>query len=322
MFLELYKRGKNDLWRYILSVIGVFISLLFIGQIPLTIVLVQKTSALNGGNFDIGALAHVSETMDFESIGISLNYGLVLLLMSFVIAFLTLWFFVKVLHKRPLKTLITAAPSINWGKIFFAFSLWMLMSIVMEMVFYLIDPGNYTFSFDSSQFWMLLAIAFTFLIIQISFEELFMRGYLMQGIASITTMRWIPLVITSLIFGLMHAMNPEVGKFGFATMMSYYIGTGLFLGIITLMDDSLELALGIHAATNIYSAVFVTFSSSALQTPALFKMAEVNINLMLPIFFAAAAVFVLICTKKYGWNDWTKCYGPVQREDSIQEEMA
>ncbi len=315
MFLGLYKRGENDLWRYIITVIGVVIAYLLIGQIPLTLALVQKTTENNGGNFDPGALLDISETLDFTSIGMSLNYTLVLILLTFVTAFIALWIFVKFLHKRPFKTLITAAPSINWGKILFAFSIWMLMSIGMEFIFYLMDPGNYTFNFDPSQFWILLAIAFTFLIVQTSFEELFIRGYLMQGFASISTMRWIPLVITSIIFGSLHLMNPEVGKFGLFTMMSYYIGTGLFLGIITLMDDSLELALGIHAATNIYSAVFVTFSSSALQTPALFKMAEVNINLMLPIFFVAAAVFILICSKKYGWKDWTRCYGPVEREE-------
>jgi hypothetical protein len=30
-------------------------------------------------------------------------------------------------------------------------------------------------------------------------------------------------------------------------MFVYYIGTGLFLGILTLMDEGMELALGFHA---------------------------------------------------------------------------
>jgi len=315
MFLTLYKRGKNDLWRYIITVLGVMIAYLFIGQIPLTLVLIQKTTEKNGGNFDMGGLAEVAETMDFASVGISLNYTLVLILLTFLTAFIALWIFVKFLHKRPFKTLITAAPSLNWGKIIFAFSIWMLMSMGIELVSYFLNPGNYTFNFDPSQFWILLAIAFTLLIVQTSFEELFMRGYLMQGIASASSMRWIPLVLTSVFFGALHLANPEVGKFGVYTMMTYYIGTGLFLGIITLMDDALELALGIHAATNIFSAVFVTFNDSALQTPALFKMAEVNVNIMLILFFAAAVIFTIICAKKYGWDDWSKCYGPVEQEE-------
>jgi hypothetical protein len=85
--------------------------------------------------------------------------------------------------------------------------------------------------------------------------------------------------------------------------MTYYIGVGLFLGIITLLDNSLELALGIHAATNIYGALFVTFKGSALQTPALFRISEMNVSLMLLLFFIMAALFMLIAGRKYKWNN-------------------
>jgi hypothetical protein len=37
-------------------------------------------------------------------------------------------------------------------------------------------------------------------------------------------------------------------------MFVYYIGTGLFLGILTLMDE-MELALGFHAANNLVGLV-------------------------------------------------------------------
>ena len=44
-------------------------------------------------------------------------------------------------------------------------------------------------------------------------------------------------------------MNPEVEKLGYLILV-YYIGSGLFLGIITLMDEGIELALGFHFANN------------------------------------------------------------------------
>ena len=116
----------------------------------------------------------------------------------------------------------------------------------------------------------------------------------------------------------MHGANPEVSKFGWGIMMSYYIGTGLFLGIITLMDDSLELALGVHAATNIFAATMVTFEGAALQTPALFKTEIVNIELMIPVFFVFASIFTLICARKYGWSNWQKLLGKIDR--SLGEE--
>ncbi len=314
MFLQLYNRGKNDLWRYILSIILVLIAFLILGQLPLTFKLIQANIEQNDGILNLAQLEQMAEKLDFETLGMSLNYGVILVLLPFLFGFITLWLCVKFMHKRSFKTLITTETSINWSKIFFAFFLWMGITTVMELIAYQINPGNYTYNFDSSQFWMLLFIAFTLLIIQTSFEELFMRGYLMQSIAAIAPFAWIPLLITSLIFGGMHLMNPEVGKFGFGIMMTYYIGTGLFLGIITLMDDSLELALGVHAATNIFGAVFVTFNSSALQTPALFKLTEVNIGLMLTMFIIGALLFFFICSRKYGWSNYKKLYGPLENQ--------
>ncbi|MEL6867899.1 MAG: CPBP family glutamic-type intramembrane protease, partial [Bacteroidota bacterium] len=86
----------------------------------------------------------------------------------------------------------------------------------------------------------------------------------MQGLGNGFGNRWMPLLITSALFGAMHLLNPEIKAFGLGLMMTYYITFGLFLGIISLMDNSLDLALGIHAATNIFGAAIVTFDGSAL----------------------------------------------------------
>ena len=62
----------------------------------------------------------------------------------------------------------------------------------------------------------------------------------------------------------MHIANPEVGKLGMIIMV-YYIGTGFFLGIMTLMDEGLELALGFHAANNLIGALLVTADWTAFK---------------------------------------------------------
>ena len=69
--------------------------------------------------------------------------------------------------------------------------------------------------------------------------------------------KFTPLIITSLIFGLLHLANPEVEKLGYLILF-FYIGTGLFLGIITLMDEGMELALGFHAGNNLIGIILVT----------------------------------------------------------------
>lgn len=310
MFLQQVYKGKNDWWRWLITILLVIVGYV-VGQLPFTAVLMKSVMDANDGFMDVQEMEEVAKTMDFTPYGIDPNMILVLLLLMFVFAMIGLWIGVAKIHGRSFRTLITPMAKVNWSKVLFSFGLWMLFSLILEGASYLMDSGNYIYNFDAATFFPLLIIALLLLPIQTSFEELFMRGYLMQGISSFSVVRWVPLVVTSAIFGLMHIMNPEVGEFGLGIMMTYYMGVGLFLGIITLMDDSLELALGVHAATNIFGALFVTFEKSALQTPAIFRLQEVDVTFMIPVFFVAALLFTFICAKRYGWSDWSRIYGRV-----------
>jgi hypothetical protein len=86
------------------------------------------------------------------------------------------------------------------------------------------------------------------------------------------------------------------------------------MGICTLMDEGTELALGLHAATNIYGATMVSFAGSALQTPAVFRLQELNAELMLGAAFVAAAIFIAAAAYKYQWRDWGKLLLPIALE--------
>ena len=97
----------------------------------------------------------------------------------------------------------------------------------------------------------------------------------MQGAGAWFRNKWMPLVISSLLFGLMHSFNPEIKEFGFWLVMPQYVVFGLVFGLITILDDGIEMAMGAHTANNIFLSVFLTQESSALQTPALFEQQEV-----------------------------------------------
>jgi hypothetical protein len=147
-------------------------------------------------------------------------------------------------------------------------------------------------------------IAIIFIPLQTSLEEVVFRGYLMQGFGNLFRNRWAPLLLTSIIFGSLHLANPEVGKLGYGVMI-FYIGTGLFLGIVTLMDDGLELAIGWHAANNLVAALLVTADWTAFQTNSVLKDVS-EPNLYPEIFISVLIVFpivLFIFSKKYGWKN-------------------
>jgi membrane protease YdiL (CAAX protease family) len=156
--------------------------------------------------------------------------------------------------------------------------------------------------------------------LQTSLEELLFRGYFMQGIGVLAKNRWLPLLITSVVFGLLHGANPEVQKLGNITMV-FYIGTGFFFGITTLMDEGTELALGLHAANNMIAAFLITTDWMVFQTDALFidtSEPSVTWEMFVPVF-VLYPLMLLLFSKKYGWNNWLeKLTGEIDKPLSLE----
>ena len=127
----------------------------------------------------------------------------------------------------------------------------------------------------------------------------------MQGLALVTKSRLLSFLLPAILFGLMHMANPEVVKIG-PIIMIYYIGTGLFLGILTIMDEGLELALGFHAANNLIGALLVTADWTAFQTHSILKDVSEpsgSFEIILPIF-VIFPILLFIFSKIYKWKNW------------------
>lgn len=308
MFFQAARQGENYWWQYLITLFVVFLGWQVFGAIPLLIGLIMSVPE---DAEPMEAMAAFAESMDFAAVGMDPLVGLTLMIVAFGFGLLSLWLMVRAVHKRPFQTLITPRPAINYRKIFTAAGLWFAFMAAFEVVSYLVNPENYVLQFEISRFLPLLLIAVFLLPIQTSFEELLMRGYLMQGIGLGFRNRLVPLIITSAIFGAMHFANPEVQEFGFGIMMVNYISIGAMLGIITLMDDGLELALGVHAANNIYGATMVTFSASALKTPAVFSLRELDVQTMTAATVIGSLIFILLLSKIYGWRDWSRLYADI-----------
>lgn len=298
MYIEQAYKSLHEGWRYLVGFLFIFIiGWQIIGAIPLTVISFQRAGSL--AEFMEAGLENFFPLYEGES-----NLYLVLALLTFVGGLLALLVIVKYLHKQRFTKLVTARKKIDWSRVFFSFGIWALFSIVSTLIAYYLAPEDLLWNFNLMPFLGLLLVSLLLLPLQTSFEELLFRGYLMQGIGVVARNRWVPLVITSLIFGLMHAFNPEIEKLGYS-ILSVYIGLGFFLGIITLMDDGMELALGFHAANNMIIALLVTSDWTALQTNSIFlDVAEPSaIGQIVPVFIILP-ILTFIFAKKYKWSDW------------------
>jgi membrane protease YdiL (CAAX protease family) len=211
----------------------------------------------------------------------------------------------KFIHYQSITNLTTGRRKVDTSRIAFAFCLWSLVSVVLIVFSYFSSPSDFVVTFQPGSFLILCVMTILLVPIQTSAEEYLFRGYLMQGLALLARNRWVPLLITSVLFGLLHISNPEVGKMG-NIILIYYIGSGLLLGIMTLMDDGMELALGFHAANNITGILLLTSDWSAFQTPSVLKsIAEPKFfsEVLFPVFILFPLVLIIFA-RKYKWTDW------------------
>tara|TARA_B100000795_G_C22806279_1_gene445073 strand:+ start:9477 stop:10439 length:963 start_codon:yes stop_codon:yes gene_type:complete len=306
-------KGDNEWYHWLFTIILVFSGWQIIGAIPLLFVALVYSESMT-------AFANAAAD-NFMSLGMDKNLFLFLMLFMFAVGLVFLLFSLKYIHKRSVTSLVTSRKKIDWKRFWFGFLSWGILVVVLSIIGIYLAPENYTFNFNAKPFFILVAISILIIPLQTSLEELLFRGYFMQGIGVLVRNKWFPLIITSVCFGLLHGANPEVQKLGSITMV-FYIGTGFFYGITTLMDEGTELALGLHAANNMIAAFLITTDWMVFQTDALFidtSEPSVTWEMFIPVFVLYPLILVLF-SKKYGWTNWIeKLTGKVEKPLNLKE---
>jgi membrane protease YdiL (CAAX protease family) len=260
-FIDAARLGRNDWWRYVLGLGLIVFAILFIGGAPLTVAVVYVTTDGNPAtdvNLSNGAL-----------VGLPPALSLAVTLFPFIIAFFTILLVVRLIHGRPASSLAAPGRPFRWGRLAQGFAGWFAIGAVATVVEAVLFPGRYRLTLDLEQLLPFAVVAVLLFPLQSSAEELFFRGYLLQGLGLRLRSRWLLAIITGLIFAALHIENPEVGS-EFWLVMGFYFLFGLALALFTLRDNGLELALGIHAANNLFTALVANFKGSAVESPSIF----------------------------------------------------
>lgn len=302
-YIQQAYKGDIGFWKYLI------IPVIFIGIVILNMIGIEM--------FDIDQ----AEIIRADIAEKGENRVLIESLATFVVFLGMLLLWVKYMHRQSITSLTTSRKKIDWKRVFFAFSVWGFITVGFVIYGYYTEPESLQWNFEPNKFFGLLVIGVLMIPLQTSFEEYLFRGYLLQGIGAKFKSRILPLITTSVIFGLLHVANPEVGKLGNIVMV-YYIGTGFFLGMITLLDEGLELALGFHAANNLIGALLITADWTAFQTNSIFKdlsEPDVYFDIIIPVV-VFYPLLLLLFAKKYNWSNWKeKLTGSVEKPLNCQE---
>jgi membrane protease YdiL (CAAX protease family) len=293
--------GNNSLGYYLLGITAAILGYVVCQSI---IIFPLITKATNNGVAMETILNNPNILFNPEAVGINRSLLLALMMSMFACTLLFFYLTVRFFQKKTLSSITTGFEKIRWNRYFFSFSIWGSLIIVLTVGSYFLSTETLELKFDFTKFSLLLIVSIIFIPIQTATEELLFRGYLMQGFGIAFKNGILPLIITSVLFGFMHGTNPEVKTHGLLVMMPYYILFGAFLGILTLLDEGSELAMGIHCANNLISALLISSKNSVLQTDAIFFTSVVNplIEFLSWIIMALICFFILF--KKYKLSNW------------------
>ena len=287
-----------------------------IGAIPLIISISGKAATDPSVISDLA-----TNPNDFTVIGLDPNVSFMMMLFPFVVGLAAFFLLVRPLHGRTMPETINGRKRFRWNRFFISGFVWILLSAIYLIIYLKVDPSNFSLNSPPVKtLIILLIISLVFIPFQAAFEEVLFRGYLMQGFAVLFRNRWMPVILTSLFFGLMHAFNPEVREFGFFTMIPQYMVFGLVFGVVAIADDGIESAIGAHTANNIFLCIMVTHKSSALQTPAVYEQLNIFPWGEFLALLITGTLFIIILRAVFKWEDMSILFGKISAPEEFAAE--
>jgi hypothetical protein len=259
-YLELARQGRNDWWRYLISFPAILVLWLSVGSVPVILLLAYVS-------MDGDPATNFSGT---GFVGVPVILEFLVTMSSFIPLLAATFLAVKFIHARSLKTLVTADAHIRWGRIFAGAGVWLLIAALLSVIESFLYPDRYVLTFQPIVL-IFAVLALILIPIQTSAEEFFFRGYLLQWTGLRLKSKWLLSFLNGALFFLPHAANPEMATNSILIGLGYF-AMGFFFTLITLQDHGIELALGVHAANNLFAGLFANYAVSALPSPSLFTV--------------------------------------------------
>jgi membrane protease YdiL (CAAX protease family) len=282
-YLEVARQGKNDWWRYLISFPAILMIWVMVGTVPVLLLMAYVS-------FDGDPATSYSGT---GFVGIPMLLEFLVTMLTFIPLIVATLLVVRFIHARSLRTLITGEMRIRWGRIFAGAGAWLVIAALVSIVEALLYPGRYVLTFQATALIIYAVVALVFIPIQTSAEEFLFRGYLLQWMGLRLKNTWVLAFLNGMLFFLPHIANPEMATNSVLIGLGYFV-MGFFLALTTLKDNGMELALGMHAANNLFSVLFANYTVTALPSPALFTIQTLDPVYSLIALIVGMVLFYLI----------------------------
>lgn len=197
--------------------------------------------------------------------------------------------------KRKVALLVNSSGRIGTRRIAIGFSVWFGIAVLSSGLDYVLNSGNYRWTFDAASFVPYALAVVVLLPMQSSAEEFFFRGWLMQWALGWPTP--FKVLLSGVVFALPHLGNPEAAGHELPALAAWFI-LGAGWAYVSVRDSSIELALGAHFANNLFSLLIVGYDGAVLPTSALLTTSQLNMESTAIALAIAMSIFIVITRRK------------------------
>ncbi len=259
-FADLARLGKNDWWRYVLSVVlffglGFVLNVVFSGLIWL-VTGISPESIILGSAIDYSTRE-----------GTIRGLALLSLLMGSLIAFLISARIVfPSLHARGWRTFLTSAERFQRPVFLRSFlvTFGVLSSLTLAQL--VVFPGTLEFVLQPTAFLIFVPVVVFLTTFQVLAEEVVFRGYILQTVGLMTRIFAIRLAVPALLFAAAHGANQEIATGGLWAV-AIYVSMGFYLTFLVLRSAGIEEATGFHLANNIFAFSVLGYAAGGFYFP-------------------------------------------------------
>lgn len=193
-----------------------------------------------------------------------------LILLALVLLLLVNWLVVRIVHHRPLMSILTAHERFQWRSALISFGVYTGVMLAVSAVLSTLGIGSEAqIVFDPQRFFPFLALVLILTPFQALAEEAFVRGYLYQGISAFTASTIVRIGLPALLFLAMHSANSDFREGGLWAFLIYFI-FGAYFGLLTVKTAGVEAATGAHTANNIFAFSISTSSGAGMPFATIF----------------------------------------------------
>jgi membrane protease YdiL (CAAX protease family) len=164
------------------------------------------------------------------------------------------WVLMAIVHQVRPRWLSSVQPRLRWRYLLICAGVALVVLNAVTLIPLALGSTEVTVR-PQTGFWSFLVVIVLTSPLQAAAEEIFFRGYLMQALGSLVVHPAFGVVVSALIFALMHGVqNPA--------LFLNRLGFGLLAGLLVWRTGGLEAGIGAHVVNNICAYVIAGLTGS------------------------------------------------------------